>query len=194
MIDYIKGQITEISPAHLVIESNEVGYYTSISLNTYSGFQGQKSAQVFIHEIIREDAHELFGFYDKQERALFRDLISVSGVGANTARLLLSSLSPSQAVNAIVNEDVATLKSVKGLGEKTAQRIIVDLRNKINKSGSIQLQISSPQGNTSRNEALSALQVLGFDRIKADKVLEKIINSKPDLNLDELIKTALKNM
>lgn len=194
MIEYIKGSITELSPAHLVIENNEIGYFINISLNTYSSFQGQKTAQVFVYEIIREDAHELYGFYDKSERSLFKDLLSVSGVGANTARLLLSSLSPSQAINAIVNEDVATLKSVKGLGEKTAQRIIVDLKSKINKGSSVQFQISSPQGNTLRIEALSALQVLGFDRIKADKVLEKIMSTKPEISLDELIKTALKNM
>lgn len=194
MIEYIKGNITELSPAHLVIENNEIGYFINISLNTYSSFQGQKTAQVFVYEIIREDAHELYGFYDKSERSLFKDLLSVSGVGANTARLLLSSLSPSQAINAIVNEDVATLKSVKGLGEKTAQRIIVDLKSKINKGSSVQFQISSPQGNTIRIEALSALQVLGFDRIKADKVLEKIMSTKPEISLDELIKTALKNM
>lgn len=194
MIEYIQGNITEISPATIVVESNGVGYLAHISLHTYDKFQAQKQGKLFIHEIIREDTYELFGFFDKTERSLFRDLISVSGVGANTARLLLSSLSPSSVVSAIVNGDVALLKSVKGLGEKTAQRIIVDLKNKINKTGSISLEFSSTIDNTIRNEALSALQVLGFDRLKADKVLEKILASNPQIGLDELTKTALKSM
>ncbi|MFP5470949.1 MAG: Holliday junction branch migration protein RuvA [Bacteroidia bacterium] len=194
MIEFIQGNIAEISPATVVVETNGVGYLMHISLNSYEKLQGQKQTKVFIHEIIREDTYELYGFFDKTERNLFRDLISVSGVGANTARLLLSSLSPSSVVSAIVNADVALLKSVKGLGEKTAQRIIVDLKNKINKSGSISFEFSSQKDNTIRNEALSALQVLGFDRLKADKVLEKIVASNPQIGLDELTKTALKNM
>jgi Holliday junction DNA helicase RuvA len=194
MIEFIQGHTVEISPATIVVETGGVGYLVHISLNTYDKLQGQKSAKLFIHEIIREDTYELYGFSDKSERSLFRDLISVSGVGANTARLLLSSLSPNSVVSAIVNGDVALLKSVKGLGEKTAQRIIVDLKNKIHKTGSLPFEISSTSNNTIKNEALSALQVLGFDRLKAEKVLEKILASNPQIGLDELTKIALKSM
>jgi holliday junction DNA helicase RuvA len=194
MIDYIKGQIEEITPAYVVLEANDLGYHISISLNTYSAIQGQKTVRLYVHEIIREDAYDFFGFADKSERALFRDLISVSGVGANTARLLLSSLSPKNVVGAILSGDVSTLKSVKGLGEKTAQRIIVDLKSKINKSDNLGGEISFSVNNTIEKEALSALLVLGFDRLKSEKAVSKIIASNPNIGVDELIKTALKSM
>jgi holliday junction DNA helicase RuvA len=194
MIDYIKGHLEELNPASAVLEANDIGYNISISLNTYSAIQGQKTVRLYVHEIIREDAYELFGFAEKAERSLFRDLISVSGVGANTARLLLSSLSPKNVVSAIISGDVSTLKSVKGLGEKTAQRIIVDLKTKINKNDAFGADFSISLNNTIEKEALSALLVLGFDRLKSEKAISKILASNPQSSVDELIKTALKSM
>lgn len=194
MIDFIQGHLDEITPTYVVIETGGVGYLSHISLTTYEFAQGKSEVKLYIHEIIREDTHELYGFGDKTERSIFRDLISVSGVGANTARLLLSSLNPKNVVNAILSEDVATLKSVKGLGEKTAKRIIIDLKSKINK-GDVSLDTNySSIGNTNQNEALSALLVLGFDRKKGEKVLTQIVDQNPSAGTDELIKLALKNM
>lgn len=194
MIDFVQGHLDELNPAYAVIEASGVGYLAHISLTTYEFAQGKSEVKLFIHEIIREDTHELYGFADKSERSIFRDLISVSGVGANTARLLLSSLSPKNVVRAILSEDVATIKSVKGLGEKTAQRIIIDLKNKINK-GDLSLDTNyGSVGNTSQNEALSALLVLGFDRQKGDKILSQIVKQDPSISVDELIKQALKMM
>lgn len=194
MIDFIQGHVDELTPTLAVIETGGVGYLSHISLTTYEFIQGKSEIKLFIHEIIREDTHELYGFADKTERSIFRDLISVSGVGANTARLLLSSLSPKNVVGAILSEDVVTIKSVKGLGEKTAQRIIIDLKGKINK-GDLALEANyTSAGNTNQIEALSALQVLGFDKKKAEKVLAQISNENPSIGVDELIKLALKKM
>ena len=194
MIDFIQGHVDEINPAYAVLETGGIGYLTHISLTTYDSIQGKSEVKLFIHEIIREDTHELYGFFNKSERSIFRDLISVSGVGANTGRLLLSSLSPQRVVSAILSEDVATIKSVKGIGEKTAQRIIIDLKNKINK-GDVALDTNyASASNTNLNEALSALLVLGFDKIKGDKVLAQIVKKNPLAGVDELIKLALKTM
>lgn len=194
MIDFIQGHIDERNPTYVVIETGGVGYLLHVSLTTYDFVQGKSEAKLFVHEIIREDIHELYGFADKSERSIFRDLISVSGVGANTARLLLSSLSPNNVVAAIVNEDVATIKSVKGLGEKTAQRIIVDLKNKINKGNISTGSNYASENNTNQFEALSALLVLGFDKKKVEKTLQTILNESPNATVDELIKLALKKM
>jgi len=133
MYDFIKGEIVEISPAHLVLENQNIGYYINISVNTYSNFSDKKNCLIFIHEVIREDSHQLFGFFDKKEREIFLNLISVSGVGANTARVMLSSLSPDEIKNAIIGNNIVLLKSVKGIGAKTAERIIIDLRDKVGK-------------------------------------------------------------
>ncbi len=194
MIDFIQGHIDEITPTYTVIETGGVGYLIHISLTTYDFLNGKSEVKLFTHEIIREDTHELYGFANKSERSIFRDLISVSGVGANTARLLLSSLSPQNVVNAILSEDVATIKSVKGLGEKTALRIIIDLKSKINK-GDLALDANYKfADNTNQKEALSALVVLGFDKKKGEKVLSKISEQNPNANVDEMIKLALKMM
>jgi holliday junction DNA helicase RuvA len=193
MIDYIKGTVTQITPAFITIETGGIGYFINISLTTYSKLEGKSDFKILIHEVIREDAHQLFGFADKEERDIFRYLISVSGVGASTARMMLSSLSPGEIEKSIIGSDVNLLKSVKGIGLKTAQRIIVDLRDKIGKqpgSG----EIFALADNTRRDEALSALVMLGFAKGAVSKVLEKIVREEKDLTVEEIIKRALKNL
>jgi Holliday junction DNA helicase RuvA len=193
MYDYIKGEIKEISPTHVILDNNGIGYFINISINTYSKFSGKESGLILIYELIREDTHQLYGFFDKKERDLFLLLISVSGVGANTARVMLSSLSPDEIRNAILHSDIILLKSIKGIGAKTAERIIVDLRDKV---GKIQEgdQIIDPLNNTIKQEALSALVMLGFPKAKVDKFLDQILNSNKDLTVENLIKEALKRI
>lgn len=193
MINHLSGAIIELSPAHAVVECNGVGYYCNITLNTYAQLEGKKNATIFTHLAIREDAHTLYGFIDENERRMFRLLISVSGVGASTGRMMLSALSPGELGAAIVGENVTVLKSIKGIGAKSAQRIIVDLKDKIEKEG-FSGNISLVGGNTIKNEALSALVVLGFDKKSADKVLDKVLKDNPSIQVDELIKTALKGL
>ncbi|MDQ1332515.1 MAG: holliday junction helicase RuvA, partial [Bacteroidota bacterium] len=161
MIDYIKGTITQVTPTFLTIETGGVGYFVNISLTTFSKLEGKSDYKILIHEVIREDAHLLFGFADKEEREIFRFLISVTGVGASTARMMLSSLSPVEVERAIIGSDVNVLKSVKGIGLKTAQRIIVDLKDKLGKQSGTG-EIFALADNTRRDEALSALVMLGF--------------------------------
>lgn len=193
MIDYIKGAVTQLNPASVTIEAGGIGYFISISLSTYSKLEGKTDLKILIHEVIREDAHQLFGFADIVEREIFRNLISVSGVGASTARMMLSSLSPDEIEKAIISSDVNLLKSVKGIGLKTAQRIIVDLKDKIGKqSGSG--EIFAFADNTRRDEALSALVMLGFAKGAVSKVLEKIVREEKNLTVEEIIKRALKNL
>jgi len=193
MIDYIKGNITRITPTFLTIETGGVGYYINISLNTFSRLEGKNEYSLLIHEVIREDAHLLFGFADKEERDIFRLLISVTGVGAGTARMMLSSLNPAEIEKAVIGSDVNTLKSVKGIGLKTAERIIVDLRDKIGKQAGTG-EIFSFTNNTKREEALSALVMLGFARGAVLKVLDKIVREDRNLTVEEMIKKALKNL
>ncbi len=191
MYEYIKGHIMESSPAHCVIETNGIGYFINISLNTYSQLQNQKEIQLYVLEQIREDAFNLFGFYDKAERSLFINLISVNGIGANTARMMLSSSSPAEIQEAIISGNVNLLKSIKGIGAKTAQRIIVDLTDKLGKEP-LDQKIFSETNNTLKEEALSALVMLGFAKGSAQKVIDKILNTNPDYKVEEVIKQALK--
>lgn len=193
MIDYISGTITGLSPAHLTIETTGVGYFVNISLNSFSKLENKGTVKILIHEVIREDSHQLFGFADEDEREIFRHLISVSGIGANTARMVLSSLSPSDVRKAIVEANVNVLKSIKGIGLKTAQRIIVDLKDKVGKKASA-AEIFAAEDNTKKEEALSALVMLGFARSAVIKVLDKLLGEDKTLTVEELIKKALKNL
>ena len=193
MIDYINGSIARITPTFLIVETGGIGYLVNISLSTFSRLEKMKEYKVLIHEVIREDSHQLFGFAEDEERDIFRSLISVSGVGANTARMMLSSLSPTEIEKAVLGSDVNLLKSVKGIGLKTAQRIIVDLKDKLGKhTGSG--EIFAFADNTKRDEALSALVMLGFAKSAVSKVLDKIIKDEKNLTVEDMIKRALKNM
>jgi Holliday junction DNA helicase RuvA len=192
MIDYIKGNIVELSPAHAIIEANGIGYFVHISLITYSELSGAGNAKLYIYEAIREDAITLFAFMSRDERALFLLLISVSGVGSNTARVILSSLSPSELQSAILSGNINLLKSVKGIGGKTAERIIVDLRDKVMK-----VEVSDKSGtsiiNSSlKNEATAALVMLGFSQMPAQKAVNKVLEENPNLKVEQLVKAALK--
>lgn len=191
MYEYIKGKITELTPAFAILEAYGVGYFINISLNSYTQFQNKETVIVYIHQAIREDAHVLFGFSDKQERELFRLLISVSGVGPNTARMMLSSLPAVELASAIKNDDVNALKSVKGIGAKSAQRIIIDLKDKLESILGDQ-EFVAQSDNTLKNEALSALEVLGFAKKPTEKAVEKLIMTQPTITLEALIKQALK--
>jgi len=191
MIEHIQGKLVEKNPTYTIIDCSGVGYFINISLNTFSKIPDKENLKLFTHFVVREDANILYGFYEKEEREIFRMLISVNGVGVNTARVILSTLTPSQAQEAILTENVDQLKSVKGIGAKTAQRIILDLRDKIGKN--IELSdISLPKHNTSKEEALSALEVLGFARKQSMKVVDKFLKNEPGLSVEELIKSALK--
>ena len=193
MIDYIRGTITGITPASLTIETGGIGYFVNISLNTFTRLQGKAEYKILIHEVIREDVHQLFGFADKEERDIFRLLISVTGVGAGTARMMLSSLNPGEIEKAIIGSEVQTLKSVMGIGVKTAERIIVDLRDKVGKAA-VSGEIFSFTDNTRREEALSALVMLGFARGAVLKTLDKIMREDRNLTVEDMIKKALKNL
>ncbi|RXQ93040.1 Holliday junction branch migration protein RuvA [Ancylomarina salipaludis] len=193
MFEYIKGDINELTPTNVVVENHGMGYIINISLNTYSQLSGHKSTQLYLHQVIRDDAHLLFGFKELKEREIFRLLISVSGVGANTARMMLSSLTADEIKKAIFSNNSKTLQDVKGIGAKTAQRIIIELKDKIGKEeemGAIVL----PQDNTIREEALSALVMLGFAKNSIVKVLDKIIKANSPASVEELIKLALKQL
>ena len=193
MYEFIKGELSEINPAYAVVEAGGVGYSVKISLNTYSQINTQKNIKILIHQIVREDAHLLFGFAENSERELFRSLISVNGVGANTAIMMLSSLSPDEIVSAISTDNVNTLKSIKGIGAKTAQRIIIDLKDKLGKFADTG-QILTQTDNTIRNESLSALVMLGFVKKDAEKALDKILKENPGLTVESVIKHALKRL
>jgi len=193
MYEYIQGPVSQINPAQVVIETNGVGYAIHISLNTFSALHSLTEARVYTHLIVREDAHLLFGFATLQERELFRNLLSVNGVGAATAMMMLSSLSPDEIASAIASDNVNLLKSVKGIGLKTAQRIIIELKDKIAKTV-IAGQILVPSDNTVQNEALSALVMLGFARKDAEKAVSGILKEQPGISVEILIKNALKRL
>lgn len=193
MYEFIRGIFIERNPAHLVIEAGGVGYFVNISLNTYSKINNQKEGLLYLHQAIREDAHVLYGFADKSERDLFRNLISVNGVGASTAIMMLSSLSPDEIAAAVTTENVAVLKAVKGIGIKTAQRIIIDLKDKLGKLYETD-QIFSLPNNTILNESLSALVMLGFVKRDAEKVVSKILQEQPQTTVEGVIKQALKRL
>ena len=198
MYAFIEGKVTEASPAHVVLENHGIGYFMNISLQTYSSIKDLNECRLYTHLVVREDALLLFGFWDQEERRLFRELITVSGIGANTARLILSSLSTTELTDAIVSNHVALLQSIKGIGTKTAQRIVVDLKDKLSR-GETGKEIMDYTYNTNRDTALSGLIMLGFNKKLADKTLDKILND-PRLNLgkpktlpaEELIRQALK--
>ncbi|HKL32134.1 MAG TPA: Holliday junction branch migration protein RuvA [Tangfeifania sp.] len=193
MYEFIRGAVTDINPASIVVEAGGVGYFINISLNTYSKINGKKEALLLIHQIVREDAHILYGFAEQRERELFRNLISVNGVGANTAIMMLSSLNPDELVTAVTSGNTDVLKAVKGIGAKTAQRIIIDLKDKFGKIPETgQILISAD--NTTKNESLSALVMLGFAKKDADKVVSKIIREEPDATVESVIKRALKRL
>ena len=194
MFEYINGYVTEISPTFIILETGGIGYHINISLNTFGQLKKGQECQLLLHEIIREDSRSLFGFYSRQERELFRLLISVNGVGANTARLILSSVSSGELMGAISSNDVDLIKSVKGIGIKTAQRIIIDLKDKITDSDTEINQIFGEQSNTLHKDALSALQMLGFSKPAVEKVLKKILKDSAGLSLEELVKLALNHL
>lgn len=191
MYDFVSGKIVQSSPAHVVIENNGLGFFINISLNTFTALKEKTEASLFVHENIREDAYNLFGFFESSERDLFRHLISVSGIGPNTARMMLSSLQPEELRTAILTGNVEYLKGIKGIGLKTAQRIIVELKDKLGKEPADQ-KLFTLANNTVRDEALSALVMLGFPRAAALKVVEKILTQEPDCKVELLVKQALK--
>lgn len=194
MIHHIKGRLTEKSPTHAVIEAGGVGYFLNISLVTFSKISNDENCTLYTHLSIKEDAHTLYGFAEKSEREIFRKLISVSGVVASTARVMLSSLSSDEITAAIITGDVDTLKSIKGIGAKSAQRIIVDLKDKLGKIEGLEQNILTFSNNSSRDESLSALLALGFTKNSVDKVLNNVLKAQPDLGVEGLIKEALKNL
>ena len=193
MITHIRGRLVEKNPTEVVIDVNGVGYLLHISLHTYSLLSDSEDIKLYAHLQVKEDSHTLFGFADKFERELFRLLISISGIGASIARTMLSSLHPDQVKNAIATGDVPTIQSIKGIGAKTAQRVIIELKDKILKVYDID-EVSVSQNNTNKEEALSALETLGFNRKQAEKVVDKVIQSNPEETVENIIKQALKNL
>jgi Holliday junction DNA helicase RuvA len=195
MYEYIKGELVTVTPAYAVIDVQGIGYKILISLQTYTKLADATTAKLNIHQIIREDANLLYGFYDEEERHIFRLLINVNGVGPNTALLMLSSLSSEEIRTAILKEDINTLKGVKGIGLKTAQRIIVDLRDKITTSGaSADLFSRQATGNEQKEEALLALITMGYTKASAEKVLDKLLKETKYTTVQELLKAAFKQM
>ncbi len=192
MLEFIRGEIVELNPASVVLETGGLGYIAQISLYTYSALNGKKEAKIYVYEAIREDAHILFGFIDKRERDLFLLLISVSGVGANTARMILSSLSPSELESVISSGNSNVLKTVKGIGAKTAERIIIDLKDKVKlTAGSGSLSLSSTFDIT-HEEAVAALVMLGFNQAASQKVVNRVAKENPAATVEQIIKIALK--
>jgi holliday junction DNA helicase RuvA len=193
MITQLKGRMIEKSPTEIVIDCNGVGYLVNISLNTFSKLSDSESISLYTHLQVKEDSHTLFGFFEKTERNLFRQLISVSGIGASTARTMLSSLTPGEIQTAIVSGNVSVIQSVKGIGLKTAQRVIIDLKDKVSLI-SENNQFIGNISNTNQDEALSALEVLGYNRKQTSKLIEMLVNNSPDMSVEELIKGALNKL
>ncbi|MBD5246316.1 MAG: Holliday junction branch migration protein RuvA [Barnesiella sp.] len=194
MIEFIKGEIYRLTPTDATIETTSgVGYLLNISLNTYTPLNGQKSCMLWVHEVIREDAHTLYGFLTEHERELFRLLIGVSGVGASIARMILSSIAPAELEQVITSGATARLKSVKGIGAKTAERIIVDLRDKIKPTGDTLILQATPQSEVFE-EALAAMVMLGFPKPQAQKVMKKLFEANPDMKVEDAIKKGLTMM
>ncbi|MDO9138404.1 MAG: Holliday junction branch migration protein RuvA [Lutibacter sp.] len=193
MITHIRGKLVEKNPTFAVVETNGVGYWLNISLNTYSQLPDNEFVMLYTHLSVKEDAHTLYGFINKTEREIFRLLISVSGVGPSIARTMLSSMTTDEIQQAIASNNVSVIQSVKGIGVKTAQRVLVDLRDKISKTFAID-EVYISQSNTIKNEALSALEVLGFNKKQVEKVVDKILLEDKNLSVEVLIKNALKNL
>lgn len=196
MFDYIKGEIAELTPAYVILETSGIGYCIHIALPTFSALSGSSTAKLYVYEVIREDAHLLFGFMNQAERQLFLLLISVSGIGANTARMIMSSYSVQEIQDMIATSNVSALNAIKGIGTKTAQRIIVDLKDKILKVSGVTNNTStnSPLNTATKEEAVSALVMLGFASNASQKVVDQILKSEPTLRVEQLIKLALKMM
>lgn len=193
MIAQLQGRMIEKTPTDVVIDCNGVGYHVNISLHTFSLLPDTEHVKLYTFLQIKEDAHTLFGFVEKAERELFKLLLSVSGVGASTARTMLSSMEPKQVIRAIASGDAVAIQSIKGIGSKTAQRVILDLKDKVLKLYDLE-EVSAPGYNTNREEALSALEVLGFNRKLAEKAVEKVLKNDPGMNVETIIKQALKNL
>jgi Holliday junction DNA helicase RuvA len=191
MYAFITGKVVEKSPTFVVLDNHGIGFMINITLNTFTAIGEKEEVRLYIHEQILEDARNLFGFFSQQERDLFELLITVSGIGCNTARLILSSLTVNELSNAIANEDVKTIQAVKGIGLKTAQRIIIELKDKLKKND-LPTEIFAAQDNTIKNEALSALTILGFNKNAVDKALGRLMKQQPDASVETLIKEALK--
>lgn len=199
MIEYIKGEIVELTPARMVIDCAGMGYELNISLNTYSFYNGKPDGKVYVYEVIREDAHLLYGFATKAEREFFTLLTSVSGVGPNTARMILSSVSPVELVQIIISEDEVALTSVKGIGTKTAKRILIDLKSKVKQLEGMVLAGTNPRTKQTTNsavaeEAVAALVMLGFQKAASQKAVDTILKGSPALAVEQVIKTALRMM
>ena len=193
MITHLKGKLVEKTPTYLIVECGGIGYFVNISLHTFSQIKEEENILIYTHLQIKEDSHTLFGFAQKSEREIFRLLISVSGIGSNIARTMLSSLSPVQVRDAIASGEVAIIQGVKGIGTKTAQRVILDLKDKVLKIYNID-EVSSNSNNTNKEEALSALEVLGFTKRQSEKVVDKVLNQNTSLSVEDIIKQTLKNL
>jgi len=193
MIAHLQGKLVEKTPTEVIIDCNGVGYHVNISLHTYSLLPASDAIKLFTYLQIKEDSHTLFGFVEKSEREIFKMLLSVSGIGASIARTMLSSLEPKQIIHAIASADVVIIQSIKGIGSKTAQRVILDLKDKVLKLYDLD-EVSMIQSNTNKDEALSALEVLGFVRKSSERVVEKIVKDNPDATVENIIKLALKNL
>ena len=191
MYAFVSGKVAELTPAYAVIDNNGIGYFINITLNTFTAIGEQTQVKLFTHLQVLEDAHNMYGFYTVKERDMFEMLITVSGVGCNTARLILSSLTVNELSTAIANEDLRTIQGVKGIGSKTAQRIIVDLKDKVKKT-EFEEQIIGVVNNTAKEEALTALVTLGFSKNAADKALNKLLKQHPEASVEILIREALK--
>ena len=195
MIDYIKGQITEINPTEVILETYGIGYRMLISLPTYEGLNGKNEAKVYIHHYLREDEELYYGFSSKDERELFRLLIGVSGIGASTARMMLSSLTSDEIRNAIIAEDINKIKSIKGIGLKSAQRLILELKDKVVKGGGTDTPaLFSSSSNPATDEAITALVMLGFTKANVTKAVTTVLKENPAASLEEIIKQALKRL
>ena len=197
MYEYISGKLDEVNPTYAVVEAAGVGYFIHISLNTYSAIEGANEARLYVHFVVREDQQALFGFATKIERELFRRLISVSGVGGNTARMILSTYSPRELQNIIATENAVLLKNVKGLGLKTAQKIIVELSGKMLELGVDVMEsnfAATPANNAAYDEALAALQMLGFHKVASEKVLKGLFKDNPAIAVEEAVRAALKHL
>ena len=193
MITHVQGKLVEKTPTSVIIDVNGIGYLVNISLNTFSSIPDKENLKLYTHLQIKEDSHSLFGFYSLKEREIFRLLISVSGIGASTARTMLSSLTPDQIISAISNGDAPLIQSIKGIGLKTSQRVIIELKDKVLKIYDLDDQISVQNNNTTKDEALSALEVLGINKKSSEKLIDKIIIDSPEASVEFIIKEALKN-
>lgn len=193
MITHLSGKLVEKNPTYLIVECNGVGYFLNISLHTFSLVGDEENIKIYTHLQVKEDSHTLFGFMEKAEREIFLLLISVSGIGPSIARTMLSSLNPGQVRDAIAGGDVATIQAIKGIGAKTAQRVIVELKDKVLKVYDMD-EVSLASNNTTKEEALSALEVLGFTRRQSEKVVDRVLSQDSSLSVEDIIKQALKNL